>query len=91
MISLVPNSSMRPVAPPSRRPPLHRRPEVLVALLGFALFVTVVLFTATAMPEPDDCAYRASIVALSHGEILLSNSQYLSLQHQLSAGGGVLQ
>jgi hypothetical protein len=45
------------------------------------------------MLEPDDFAYRASIVALSHGEILLSNAQYLALQHELAAtgSGGVIQ
>lgn len=71
----------------------HYQPEVLVALLGFALFSAIVLLKATAMLEPDDLAYRASIVALGHGEILLSNAQYLSLQHELAATGssGVAQ
>jgi hypothetical protein len=70
-----------------RATPLTRR-EVLVAIGGFVIFVAVVLSKATAMLEPDDFAYRASIVALSHGHILLTNAQYISLQRQLSAGGG---
>src|SRR5665213_2593671 len=82
-----------PVTTEAPRRGLHRRPEVLVALLGFALFVMIVLVKATAMLEPDDFAYRASIVALSHGEILLSNAQYLALQNELAAtgSGGVIQ
>ena len=88
MISLSPDRIDVPsLAPEPQRSSLHRQPDVLVALLGFALFVAVVLLKATAMLEPDDFAYRASIVALSHGEILLSNSQYMALQHQLSSGG----
>jgi hypothetical protein len=39
------------------------------------------------MLEPDDYAYRASIVALSHGQILLTNVQYLSLKASLGASG----
>jgi hypothetical protein len=62
--------------------------ELIVALVGFAVVAVVVLTKAKAMLEPDDFAYRASIVALSHGQILLSNAQYLALQHQLSADGG---
>jgi hypothetical protein len=48
----------------------------------------VVFLKTTVMLEPDDFAYRASIVALSHGQIVLTNLQYLALQHQLSAGAG---
>ncbi len=46
---------------------------------------------ASAAAEPDDDAYRASTVALNHGQILLSSAQYLALEHQLgaaAAGGG---
>jgi hypothetical protein len=44
------------------------------------------------MLEPDDYAYRASIVALSHGQILLSNSQYLALKASLGTSvQGALQ
>ncbi len=41
------------------------------------------------MLEPDDYAYRAAIAALAHGQVLLTNAQYLALSHQLS--GGILQ
>jgi len=60
----------------------------LVAFGGFVLFMVLVLTKATAMLEPDDYAYRASIVALSHGHILLSNAQYEALNRQLVASGG---
>ena len=70
-----------------RAPPPSRR-EVLAGVAAFAIFAAVVLLKASAMLEPDDFAYRASIVALSHGHILLTNAQYLALQRQLSAGGG---
>jgi hypothetical protein len=73
-------------APPSRR-------EVLVGAAAFVLLAALVLTKAAVMLEPDDFAYRASIVALSHGHILLTNAQYFALQRRLSAGGppGILQ
>jgi len=72
---------------------LRHRPDAWIAILGFAAFCTVVLFRAAALLEPDDYAYRASIVALGHGHIILSNAQYLVLNHQLggSGGSGILQ
>jgi len=60
----------------------------LLALGGFALFVVLVLTRATALLEPDDYAYRASIVALSHGHIVLTNAQYNALNRQLASSGG---
>lgn len=71
-----------------RRWRLHREP--LVALVGFTAFAVVVLVKAAQLLEPDDYAYRASIVALRSGHILLTNAQYLSLSHQLG-GPGILQ
>ena len=69
-----------------------RRTSVVSALVAFAAFAVVVLTRSSAMLEPDDYAYRASIVALSHGEILLTNAQYLALKTSLgSSGQGVLQ
>jgi len=59
-----------------------------VAVLGFLVFAGLILVKATSMLEPDDFAYRASIVALRHGHILLSNSQYTSLNKQLASTGG---
>lgn len=79
--------------PLPRRDAVWRRPQVLLALFGFALFSALVLTRATALLEPDDYAYRASIVALRHGHILLTNRQYLALKAQLSSGGdqGIMQ
>jgi hypothetical protein len=58
-----------------------------IALLGFVVFAVLVLTHATALLEPDDYAYRASIVALSQGHILLSSAQYQALAHFLSTHG----
>jgi len=60
----------------------------LVALGGFVIFAILVLTKATALLEPDDYAYRASIEALSHGHILLTNAQYEALNRQLASSGG---
>lgn len=76
---------MPPETTPLRRAP---RAEILVAIGGFVLFAIVVLTKATAMLEPDDFAYRASIAALSHGQILLTNAQYRALSRELAASGG---
>jgi hypothetical protein len=48
-----------------------------------------VLVRAPQLLEPDDYAYRASIVALSEGHLLLTNAQYFALRAQLSHRGGV--
>ena len=68
--------------------PWWRRPEPIVAIVGFVAFAVIVLIRASAMLEPDDYAYRASIVALRHGHILLTNAQYIALEHQLASSGG---
>jgi hypothetical protein len=69
------------------------RNEGLVAVAAFAAMCVVVLLKAPQLLEPDDFAYRASIVALSEGHLLLTNAQYLALQDQLTrhGGGGILQ
>ncbi len=64
-----------------------RRGEVVVAVLGFLGFCALVLSHATALLEPDDYAYRASIVALSQGHLLLSNAQFRALEAFLSRHG----
>ena len=79
-----------PVEVPPSTTPWYRRSDIRWSLAGFALFCFVILLRATAMLEPDDFAYRASIVALSHGQILLTNAQYVALQHDLG-GQGVMQ
>ncbi len=73
---------------PAARWSRWRRGEVVTAYLAFAIFAVLVLAKSTAMLEPDDFAYRASIVALSHGQILLTNTQYLAISHGLAASGG---
>ncbi len=79
--------------PPPREVPWWRRAEVLVAALGFLGFCVLVLTHATALLEPDDYAYRASIVALSQGHILLTNTQYHALASYLAAHdmSGIMQ
>lgn len=65
-----------------------RWPEIVVAAAGFAALCVLVLTKATAMLEPDDYAYQASIVALSHGHVLLTTAQYHELSRRLGDGGG---
>lgn len=80
------------VAPTPRtlppEPPAHRRPsrEATVAALAFAAASVAVLVRSPRLLEPDDAAYRASIVALSHGEVTLSGAQYRALARQLQGG-----
>jgi hypothetical protein len=62
--------------------------EVIVAFSAFLLMCLVVLVRAPQLLEPDDYAYRASIIALSQGHLLLTNAQYVALKAQLSAHGG---
>jgi hypothetical protein len=77
---------------PARDETVLRR-ELLVALGIFAAMCMAVLVKAPQLLEPDDYAYRASIIALSQGHLLLTNAQFLSLRAQLSAhdGGGIYQ
>ena len=65
--------------------------EPAVALLGLAALCLIVLTKPAALLEPDDYAYRASIVALGHGQILLTTAQYRALAHQLGSGAGIVQ
>ena len=73
-----------PVA--TRRPLLT--PEVGVAVAAFAALCVTVLVRSAQLLEPDDVAYRASIVALTHGHISLTSAQYQALSEQL---GGIAQ
>src|SRR5450631_4895849 len=64
--------------------------EIPVALLAFAALCVAVLVRSPQLLEPDDAAYRASIVALTQGHLLsLTNAQYQELLKQLSSGGGM--
>lgn len=59
--------------------------EPSVALAGFAALCVIVLSKGSAMLEPDDYAYRASIVALSQGHLLLTTAQFQALTRQLGS------
>jgi len=65
--------------------------EVVLALAGFVALCVLVLTKAPRLLEPDDLAYRASILALSHGRLVLSTAQYQALGRQLSSTGGIAQ
>jgi hypothetical protein len=69
------------------------RSELWTAVGIFAALCVVVLARSPQLLEPDDYAYRASIIALSEGHILLTNAQYFALQVQLSRhdGGSIVQ
>jgi hypothetical protein len=58
--------------------------EVTLAVAAFAALCTVVLSVATQSAEPDDGAYRASIVAMTEGHYLtLSTAQAETLARKL--------
>ena len=58
--------------------------EAFVALAAFAVLCIVVLSVASRLVEPDDYAYRASIVAITQGHFLtLSTTQADRLAAQL--------
>jgi hypothetical protein len=62
---------------------------VALAAAAFAVLCAVVLRTPTFMPEPDDYAYRGSIVAMTQGHFLsLSTPQFEALGAQLGGPGG---
>src|SRR4051794_17145923 len=68
-----------------------RRPqvaEVAVAVVAFAALCVAALVRSRSPLEPDDFAYRASIVALSHGHLTLSSAQYEALSSEL---GSIMQ
>jgi hypothetical protein len=63
------------------------RTEILLALAAFAVLGLVVLSAAPYLVEPDDYAYRASIVAMTQGHFLtLSTAQVFALARQLPGG-----
>ena len=62
--------------------------EVALAAAVFVAMCLVILLRSPQLLEPDDYAYRASIIALSQGHLLLTNAQYFALKAQLSAHGG---
>jgi hypothetical protein len=74
-------------APVATRLPLPSL-EVVVAVIAFVGLCAAVLTRATQLLEPDDYAYRASIVALTQGHIALTQAQYTVLAEKL---GGIMQ
>ena len=65
------------------------RVEAFVALAAFAVLCVLVLSVASRLVEPDDYAYRASIVAITQGHFLtLSTAQADRLAAQLPGPGG---
>jgi hypothetical protein len=65
------------------------RVEAFVAVAAFAVLCLVVLSSAARLVEPDDYAYRASIVAITQGHFLtLSTAQVGRLAAQLPGPGG---
>jgi hypothetical protein len=72
------------------------RVETFVALAAFAVLCIVVLSSASRLVEPDDYAYRASIVAITQGHFLtLSTAQVdrlaAALPGPVAGAPGVLQ
>jgi hypothetical protein len=64
------------------------RAEVLVAVVAFAVMCVAVLTRTVQLLEPDDYAYRASIIALTRGHLSLTSAEYQALLKELSSGGG---
>jgi hypothetical protein len=63
--------------------------EVLFALAAFAVLCIAVLSCAPRLVEPDDYAYRASIVGITEGHLLtLSTAQVEALAESLPGPGG---
>ncbi len=67
--------------------------ELWTTVAIFAALCVIVLVRAPQLLEPDDYAYRASIIALSEGHTLLTNAQAQALQMQLTRHGslGIIQ
>ena len=83
------NGSVRPVEAEAGAPGRRLgRAEVLVAVLAFAAMCVAVLTRTVQLLEPDDYAYRASIIALTRGHLSLTNAGYQALLKELSSGGG---
>jgi hypothetical protein len=62
-------------------------PEALVAVAAFLAMCAAVLTRTPKLLEGDDYAYQASIIALSHGQLVLGNADYQALLNQMLPGG----
>jgi hypothetical protein len=66
--------------------------EIIVALACFAALCGAALLQPVTLQEPDDYAYRASIIALTEGHVVLTDAQYRDLADRLierDAAGGL--
>ena len=64
------------------------RLEVVLAVAAFAVLCVAVLSVAPQLVEPDDYAYRGSILAITQGHVLtLSTAQVRALAAQLAHVG----
>jgi len=78
--------------PEPARPQRPGRSEVPFALAAFAVLCIVVLVANPFLVEPDDFAYRASIIGITEGHLLtLSTAQVQALAAHLDrlGGGGI--
>jgi hypothetical protein len=57
--------------------------ELVFCLVAFAALCVFALSMAPQLQEPDDYDYQASIIALSHGHLTLSSSQYHAVLTQM--------
>ncbi len=71
---------------------LARSGEILVAVAAFGVLCAVALSFGPRYSEPDDYAYRASVIAITHGHLMtLSGPQVNALAAELTGdarGGG---
>jgi hypothetical protein len=78
----------RVVARDARRGTGQFRVEAALAAAAFAVLCVAVLKVALRLVEPDDYAYRGSILAITHGHLLtLSTAQSRALAGQLAHVG----
>jgi len=84
------DTSVHAIDPTAEKPPRRLgRGKALLAVVAFAAMCVAVLARSTQLLEPDDYAYRASIIASTQGHLLsLTNTEYQALLRQLSDGGG---
>jgi hypothetical protein len=79
----------RQAVPRPEPTPVLARAEILFALAAFAVLCIAVLSAAPQLVEPDDYAYRASVVALTDGyPVTLSTARVSALAAQLTHSAG---
>jgi hypothetical protein len=67
--------------------PANTRPDWVELVLCLVAFAVLCIFALSTAPQPsfelDDHTYQASIIALSHGHLTLSDPQYLAVLTQM--------